>query len=101
MSDNGIDLEPVRAWYDRWVWAREQKARAEQVEKEAREQLEAFIGDHETATLDGRPVISWKWSNPKNGRVSVSMLREKFPDIAAICTTKEPTRSFREIKEEG
>lgn len=96
-----IDLAPVREHYNRWQWARGKRDHYDQIANEARQQLEEFIGDNEIATLDGRPVITWKWSNPKNGRVSVKLLREKYPDIAAICTTKEPTRSFREAEEEA
>lgn len=95
-----VDLEPVRTHFERWLWARDRKDNYARIEKEAREQLEEFIGDNQIATLDGKPVITWKWSNPKNGRLDQKMIREQYPDIAAICTTKEPSRSFRQAEEE-
>lgn len=97
--DEQVDLEPVRAWLERWLWARERKAELEAIEKEARGQIEQHLGDAETGVLDGRPVITWKWSVPKNGRVDVRMLREQFPDVAAVCTTKNPARTFRRVED--
>jgi hypothetical protein len=95
-----VDLESARAWYDRWTWARDQKASIEAIEKEARMQLEVALGDNEIGLLDGQPVISWSWSIPKNGRFDSKAFEADNPELASKYKVKKPTRSFRPVTED-
>lgn len=95
-----IELGDARAWYDRWVWARDKKAEMEAIEKEARMQLEVVLGDNEIALVDGEPVISFAWSNPKSGRFDQKTFAADHPLLFEQYKTKKPTRSFRQITED-
>ena len=85
----------ARQWYAAYLVAKERADTAAEEMKRCREHLEAAIGDADDATVDGKLVITYRWSKPTE-RIDVKALREKEPDLAAQFTvTGTPTRSFR------
>lgn len=96
ITETTVELDAVhQQWLDAY---RQIKARidadTEQLAR-CREHLEGFIGDAEVATVDGEPVLTYKWSKPTE-RIDVKALREKDPALAAQFTVVgDPKRSFR------
>lgn len=95
-----VELEGAQVqWLDAYRAAKQQLDDAQAAVDRCREQLERFLGDAETATVDGKPVITWRWSRP-TARVDVKALREEEPDIAdAFTVLGNPVRSFRLVEQ--
>lgn len=52
----------------------------------------AYMQEHDTLTLGGKPIATWK--ERVANRVDTSRLRDKYPDAAADCTVKSSSRVF-------
>lgn len=65
----------------------------ESVANEMQEALQLFLLDHDTLTIKGLPVATWKESD--SNRIDVKALKAAMPDIAAKFTTASKTRTFR------
>lgn len=85
--------------FGRWVAARASKAQWEEIEKDARADIEALAKDNEDVVIieDGKPrkVISWKFG--KSRRLNQARLKERYPDIVEECTDLVETRTFKEV----
>lgn len=64
--------------------------------KRLREKLERDfknrLGDATAGTIDGVPVITWRATVRES--VSLSVLEERYPAIAAVCREAKPVRTF-------
>lgn len=89
MSTN---LEPVRHFVEVLEYVRAEKARLNELEKGARAEIEAVIGDDQAGHLDGHPVITWETS--KRTALSQSALKRDYPDVAAACMETTEVRRF-------
>lgn len=54
-----IDLEPVRAQAEVLKWANAQRKQIAELEKNARAEVEAFLGIGNIGYLDGQPFVNW------------------------------------------
>lgn len=54
--------------------------------------IKAALGTHETGTVNGRVAVTWK--TQKTRRVSLDILRDKYPREAAECETITEFRRF-------
>jgi predicted phage-related endonuclease len=52
-------LDDLTSWLDLYRQATDGIAALEERRKVARERIEAALGDAETGTVDGRPVVRW------------------------------------------
>ena len=94
MSDT-IELDPAaQQWFAAYLAAKQRLEQAEEEMQRCRQQLEAAIGDAETATIDGAPVVYWKWTKGAV-RIDTKALKEKEPEIAdRFSVTGLPSRRF-------
>lgn len=53
-------------------------------------QIKAILGDHEIGTVDGRPAVTWKKSEPE--RIDSDKLRAEYPEVAKVVSYKKPER---------
>lgn len=74
-------------------WVREQRSQLNDMEADARAVVEESMGSAEVATVGGQVVATWK--SGQTTRVDIALLRERFPEIAEICTVTKTTRPFR------
>lgn len=58
-NDTAVPLDDLASWLDLYRQATDGIAALEERRKVARERIEAALGDAETGTLDGRPVVRW------------------------------------------
>lgn len=90
----------AQSWLDAYRTAKANAAAWEEIAKRAREQLEAALGDHTAATVDGRRVVTFAWSKPAE-RLDVRRLRRELPQVAEEYTTLgQPVRSLRFVEDE-
>ena len=91
-----IELDHVgRLLYEAYCTLTRQIEDLEAQRARVREQLEARIGGHAEARIDGRPVITWRPSKPST-YVDTKALARDHPDIyAAYLREKKAARPFR------
>jgi predicted phage-related endonuclease len=80
---------------DKLRHAREMQSTWADVEKEARTEIEQIMGDAETATYRGQPVITWK--PVKSNRFDQAAFKKEHPDLHALFTTTIESRPFRPL----
>lgn len=87
-----VDLTPVRHFVEVLEYVRAEKARLTELEKAARTEIEAVIGDEQAGDLDGHTVITWETT--KRTALSQSVLKRDYPDVAAACMGTTEVRRF-------
>lgn len=76
--------------------ARDQIKHYKEIEDAEKAALQLELGDaHDEATVDGEVVVTWKYI--KSNRVNQKVLKESFPDVAALCINVSESRRF-EVK---
>nr|WP_062336127.1 UvrD-helicase domain-containing protein [Herbidospora sakaeratensis] len=95
-DDDAIELPAeARNWLTEIKEAAAEEAAAKARKERAEEQLQAMVGDHHAATLDGRPAITWKPSAVSYS-VDSKGLREEHPEIwAKFAKPKKQARPFK------
>lgn len=58
-----------------------------------RARIEDALGDDDTGTILGVPVITWKWSKPR--RLDQKALKAAHPEIVEAFTVTTETRTFK------
>jgi predicted phage-related endonuclease len=58
-TDTTVTLDDLSTWLDLYRQATDGIAALEERRKVAREHIEAALGDAETGTVGGRPVVRW------------------------------------------
>lgn len=88
---------PVELGQDLGLWLkrfRDLKAQADDIEemmKNARSKIEEAMGESETATLDGVPVVSWKHVETERldvKKVRAALTPEVFAQFAAVTKSR-------------
>ena len=97
-----VELDPVTAaWYQAIAaWDAEIAALTEK-RKRAVDIIQQAMGDHEQATIGGRPVATWAWSKPGQ-RLDRNKLEEAYGKdvIAGYLVDNKPARPFRIISQD-
>jgi hypothetical protein len=91
------ELDPVTAaWYQAITAWDAEIADLTEKRKRAVEVIQQAMGDHEQATIGGRPVVTWKWSEPGQ-RLDRRKLEGDFGEdvIAGYLVDNKPARPFR------
>ncbi|CAB5216899.1 hypothetical protein UFOVP199_5 [uncultured Caudovirales phage] len=86
-------LDELAGWIAVFKEGQAKKADAEVVIATAREKIEAALGDSETGTIHGQPVVRWTWvtTNRFDQKLAKSVLA---PDVLAQCMTESKSRRF-------
>jgi len=87
-----VDLDSLRAHVERLRWVRERKAELKELEESAREAIEDALGADDEGTLDGHPVVAWRFH--KRTALDQGVLRTAFPDIYDTCVRTTEVRRF-------
>lgn len=92
-SDGGVELDALQGWIDVYRKASAEKATAEAVMAQARVKIEDALGEAETGTIDGAPVV--RWTRVTQRRFDQTLAKERLaPDVLAQCYTESTYRRF-------
>lgn len=73
------------------------------IRTKARDEIEKALGDAETGTVRGTPVVNWRRS--KRTALSQKLLTQLYPEVKAECMETTETRTFTLVetanKDEG
>lgn len=97
------DLDATAAaWLRAAQAANAEIARLTEIRDRAIEHIQAAMGDQETATVGGRPAVTWAWSKPGQ-RLDRKKLEGDFgADVIAVyLVDNKPGRPFRIVLEDG
>jgi len=89
------DLDSIRWAVEALQWVKLRKAELAQVEKDARDAVEEALGDNTEGSLDGHPVVTWKFH--KRNALDQSVLKQTFPDIYEVCKKVSEVRRFEVV----
>jgi putative phage-type endonuclease len=84
---------------DELAYARQDRLAAQDREKKAANRVKAFLTDCAVATVDGKPVVSWK--PQARSSLDIKRLRDEHPDLAAEYTTEQTIRVLRTHTKKG
>lgn len=91
------DLQGVKGWLDILTAANESKAKAEEAIAVARQHIEDALGDDDTGTIDGEPVV--RWTTVTSRRFDATKAKELLPDdLREACMTEGTSRRFVLVK---
>jgi predicted phage-related endonuclease len=91
-----INLDELRAQVELLRWAKERKAELKVIEDNARDAVEAALGDHDVGSLDGEPVVMWRFT--KRTALDQKLLKELFPDVFEECKRTTEVRRFEVLE---
>jgi hypothetical protein len=94
-----VDLEKVRDQVELLRWTKVRQAELKELEAAARDDVENIMGNADTGTLDGKPVI--KWSTYKKRQLNQKMMREEIAEIAEAYTELIDVRRFELVDDES
>jgi hypothetical protein len=91
------ELDPATAaWLAAARAARTEIARLEEICTRATGHVQAAMGDHEEATVGGRPAVTWAWSKPGKRLDRKALEADHGPEfVAKYLVENTPARPFR------
>lgn len=98
MTDHDIALDDLANWIDLYRQATDGIAALEERRKVARERIEAALGDAETGTVDGRPVV--RWAHVTTRRLDQRRAKELLGDRVDDAMTEVTSRRFALVTED-
>jgi hypothetical protein len=86
------------AWLRAAQAAKTEISRLQEICQRAIEHVQQAMGDHDEATISGRPAVTWAWSKPGQ-RLDRRKLEEAYgaETIAAYLVDNQPARPFKII----
>ena len=99
MSTNSpdADLTHLAALVAAYNDTDEQVKELEARKKEIRAVIEEALGDKETGTVNGAPVV--RWTYVKTSRLDQTLLKELHPRAYAECQTVTTARRFTPVRD--
>ena len=93
-----MELDPTtRHWLDAYLNADAEIRRWTETRDACRANLEAALGNDDTATIDGAPVITWKWVD--SIRIDTKKVKNLLPpEMLQAVQTVSSARVFRVTK---
>jgi len=80
---------------------RTQIAELKETEAALEQRIKDRLGAHTEARVNGRPVLTWRWTKPRQ-QVDTRALRREHPDLVADYTrTTEASRRFVLLEDAG
>jgi hypothetical protein len=97
------ELDPAgAAWLKAAQAASAEIARLTEIRDRAIEHIQAEMGDSETATIDGRPAVTWAWSQPSKRLDKKALEADHGPEfVARYLVEAKAARPFRIVLEES
>lgn len=92
MAPTPTDLESLRWAVELLRFAKERKAELKTLEEQARDAIEAALGDNDLGSLDGHIAVTWKTHTQT--RLDQQALKKTFPDIYEACRKTSDVRRF-------
>lgn len=86
------DIGHLRAQIEILRWAKTKKAEIAELEHNAKETIQAAIGDDDTGTIDGADTVTWK--THKRRSLDQSYIKNHYPDVYAEAQTVSEIRRF-------
>ena len=101
MSSTELDTTAA-AWLQAARAANAEIARLTEIRDRAIDHVKHAMGDTETATVNGKPAVTWAWSKPGQ-RLDRKKLEEAYGAsvIAGYLVDNQPARPFRIVLEDG
>lgn len=93
---SAVDLVSVRHHYNLLAWIKARRAELDEMESDARAAIEDTLGEAEIGELDGRHVVTWRHTTQR--RISATVLRQRFPQVAEQCVVVAERREFRLVE---
>lgn len=90
MSDDAVEVDGELVTILRN--AKAQAGKWQEIADTARRQLEQTLGEHDTGTVDGTPVV--RWTHVKSNRLDVALVKASYPEVYATCQTVSTSRRF-------
>lgn len=90
------------AWLEAARAANAEIARLSEIRDRALDHVKNAMGDHEAATVNGKPAVTWAWSKPGQ-RLDRKKLEEAYgtETIAGYLVPNQPARPFKIIPADG
>lgn len=86
------DLNDVRGQVEILKWCKAKRAEIAELEKQAKEVVQAALGDAEFGSIDGELAVTWKTT--KRRALDQKLLAELYPDVAEECKSVTEVRRF-------
>jgi hypothetical protein len=87
-----INLNELRAQVEILQWVKQRKAELAEIETEAKARIQEAMSNHDTGTLDGQAVVTWK--EHKRTGFDQRAFKAALPEVAAHYTTTTAVRRF-------
>ena len=87
-----VPLDDIISVLDQYRNAQLRVAEWQEVMASARSYIENALGENETGTIDGEPVV--RWSKVTSNRVNQSILKADYPDVYRACISPQTARRF-------
>ncbi len=101
MTSTELSAEAA-AWLAAAQLAKRQIAELEQVAERAIQHVQAAMGDHDEATVGGRPAVTWAYSKPGKRFDKAALEADHGPEfVAKYLVDNKPARPFRIVLEDG
>ena len=71
--------------------------RLEEMAEDAKERVQAVMGEDEEASLDGKPAVRWR--HIEYDALNEKLVQEKFPTVADACKRRVEYRKFEVLPE--
>lgn len=94
-----VNLDALRAQYEILRFVKDKRAELKQLEEDARDAIEAALGDAEEGTVDGHVVVTWK--THKRTALDQKLLRKMYPEVAESCKNTTEVRRFEVVEDVG
>lgn len=93
MTDNETAIDNLAHWVEVLHEAKAEIAAQEERIAVAREKIEAALGDAETGTVGGEPVV--RWTHVTSRRFDQTLAKARIPgDLLVQCYTESTSRRF-------
>lgn len=89
---SSVDLDKLRAQVELLRFVKSRKAELKVIEDNARAAVEEALGDADTGTLDGEPVVAWRFY--KRRALDQKALKASFKDVYEACLRATEVRRF-------
>jgi len=98
-TDAAVDVTDVTSWLQLYKLTGEQITALEEKRQVAREHIEAALGDNETGTLNGAPVVRWSFVTSK--RLDQKKAKELLGDRVDEAMVEGTSRRFALVEQDA
>lgn len=96
----GVELDAIKGWVEALRKLQHDKRDIEEQIAAARAKIEDALGEADTGTVGGVPVV--RWTHVTSRRFDQTLAKAKLPaDLLAACYTETTSRRFTLVDEGG